>query len=923
MSSTQLPQRLMPFRRRTLALGSFTAIGWAIAIAALILLAGMWIDLMTELASPLRLGWSLGVVVVAALVLITAAGRLRTHATPQHLAGRIDDAGGTGGQILSGVDLHFSDVVAQETITAQLARMAVERAAALAAAVDPRRAIPLAPLRRPAVSLACIAAAALLATFLSPRLVVTQFARFFDPFGDHPPFSRIGLRISPGDARVIYGTPLEIRVDTDGPAVERLDVIYQSDGSSTPETVPMFMEATGKWRTTIAGVVASGKYFVQGPDVRSRRYNVTVATVPVLQSVTFRITPPAYTHLGPYQGPLPQGGIAGLPSTRVEVIAQSNRPLGGGTIEIRPPGPASTRPSEVTTIAMKPAAGKPDAVIGSFELRLAGRMELRITDTASQDSLDRFVAPIAILVDERPMVRVIQPLPTSFATPRSVLPVEIAAEDDYGIAGMQLYRSLNDSRGLPVDLPVPESQPTRLVVNSALPLAEYGLHPGDVIKLFARVIDNDPAGPKGAESPVTTVRIISEQDYEEMLLARQGMDVLQSKYEEARRHLESARSEIDKLEKKLEKMDPNSDEAKKIAEEIAKLADQLAEHANAVDELAKHDLPFDIDKAMKKELEKLANELSKSAKAAAGLGKQSGLNPDKAREALEKLRKALEEKQEDFDKNVTLPMELLAKVFALLQDEARFIRIYEEQRDLEQRLASLKDKTGADDPSVKPRMRDFEARQAELRNDLRDLLDDIEKHAAELPDDPAVNGLRDTAKEIARRVRESGAQDEMTSAQEGLADFSGARGYRHAKAAADILATFISKCEGFGDAAGQCLKFNPKLSSALGNTLQQLLAASGLNAKAGQGGYSASRNTAQNVGVYGHLPTHSAASRSGNANGPAGSTTSSNPDAPPRGAGTASARNPLAGQGDVPAPAAYKRRVGAYFQRVADELSQP
>jgi hypothetical protein len=259
----------------------------------------------------------------------------------------------------------------------------------------------------------------------------------------------------------------------------------------------------------------------------------------------------------------------------------------------------------------------------------------------------------------------------------------------------------------------------------------------------------------------------------------------------------------------------------------------------------------------------------------------------------------------------------------LLQDEARFIRIYEEQRDLEQRLASLKDKTGADDPAVKPRMRDFEARQAELRNDLRDLLDDIEKHAAELPDDPAVSDLRETAKKIARRVRESGAQDEMNSAQEGLADFSGPRGYRHARAAADILATFIGKCEGFGDQAGQCLKFNPKLSSCLGNTLQQLLAASGLSAKAGQGGYSASRNTARNVGVYGHLPLRSAASRSGDGKGPAGSANSSNPDAPPGGEGSASARNPLAGQGDVPAPAAYKRRVGAYFQRVADELSRP
>ena len=71
-------------------------------------------------------------------------------------------------------------------------------------------------------------------------------------------------------------------------------------------------------------------------------------------------------------------------------------------------------------------------------------------------------------------------------------------------------------------VPVPKTEPTQFPVSVQLPLSEYGLSPGDVVKLFARVADNDPAGPKGSESPVVTVKIISEEQMQQMLLAREA-----------------------------------------------------------------------------------------------------------------------------------------------------------------------------------------------------------------------------------------------------------------------------------------------------------------------------------------------------------------------------------------------------------------
>jgi len=107
---------------------------------------------------------------------------------------------------------------------------------------------------------------------------------------------------------------------------------------------------------------------------------------------------------------------------------------------------------------------------------------------------------------QRPFVRVTQPEKTSLATPTALLPVTLSAEDDCGISRLQLFRSLNDSRPLASDLPLPARLSRRpdgsvyVEQTVSLPLGRYGLEPGDVIKLFGRVEDNDPAGAKGAES---------------------------------------------------------------------------------------------------------------------------------------------------------------------------------------------------------------------------------------------------------------------------------------------------------------------------------------------------------------------------------------------------------------------------------------
>ena len=243
-------------------------------------------------------------------------------------------------------------------------------------------------------------------------------------------------------------------------------------------------------------------------------------------------------------------------------------------------------------------------------------------------------------------------------------------------------------------------------------------------------------------------------------------------------------------------------------------------------------------------------------------------------------------------------------------------------------MAELETQNGQDDPSAKARMRDLQEEQEQIHQDLRTLLDDIQDHAEKLPNDPKLEDLRKTAQKFADAVDESKAYSQMQETQEALSDFAGSRASAAAHAAAKTLDDFISKCNGMGDKAGECLRFQPKLASALGNTIDQLLGASGLPSMGkmgqGRGGYSAMRSSLKNVGLYGNLPLTGRESASAGAgkNDRGGSAdpngrvdANNNPD----GAAAAGASQ-ANGESDAAVPPEYKQRVGDYFRRVADEL---
>jgi hypothetical protein len=572
----------------------------------------------------------------------------------------------------------------------------------------------------------------------APELARTQWARFTDPFGDHPPFTRVQLKVDPGDVKIVYGQGFDIRMSADGAPVDKAEVVLAGDNGAGDDVLPMFGEGANKWRASVASVTSATDYYVRAAGSRSKKFHVELITVPRLEGVRVRITPPAYTNLPTYDGNVPRGGLAVLAGTKIEIFAKSNRPLSGGTIDIEGGKP----------VAM---TGAGNEASGTFTLEKSGKITVHVTDTARQSSTDYFSAPLTLLVDERPFVRLVQPLANSFATPTTNLPIAVIAEDDYGLSRVEIFRSLNDSRALPMAVPVPHPAPTRFPVDMQLPLAKFGLKPGDEIKIYARVEDNDPAGAKGSESNIAVVKIISESDYKKMMIAREGMEVLQSKYAQAERRMEAMAEEVQKLKDEIAKKDKVDEETLKKLQE---LADKMEKEADAVRKAMKEELPFDIDKKLSKELEQIAKELEDAAKDAEKLAKEKGQSIPDVTGALDKLAKKLGAGQQQFKQAAIAPLEDLAKIFPLIEDQARFVLLVMQQKELYEHLDSLKDTEHADDPKDKVRMREMQEQQVTNRDELRNILDDIEQHLLELPEDEKLKEMRDSAADFVKAVRD-------------------------------------------------------------------------------------------------------------------------------------------------------------------------
>src|SRR5262245_40516257 len=161
--------------RRLTTVHVVAGFGWAIVVGVVVLLVAMWLDLLWELPGAVRFCSIIGAALLGCGVLGYIIARTLQRRSPQMLARRLAEVGGTGGEILSGTDLMSQQQAAP--LSSHLAGLAIKQAGSKAQSVSTSEAVPAKPVKWSWGSLTGIAAVVVLLALLLPRVAWTQWTR--------------------------------------------------------------------------------------------------------------------------------------------------------------------------------------------------------------------------------------------------------------------------------------------------------------------------------------------------------------------------------------------------------------------------------------------------------------------------------------------------------------------------------------------------------------------------------------------------------------------------------------------------------------------------------------------------------------------------------------------------------------------------
>lgn len=936
--SRELLNGIEPFRRRVLQLDVGSVVLVAVTAVVIYLITLMWLDTIIDLPASVRWGTS-RIGLLAALLTLTLAVLWRAkRITPDRIADQIDHSIGSGGQVLAGLQLTAKPIQPAGPLSEGFAAIAAQKTALLLKSLQPDVVGTWNKLKQPGVSLAGVLTVVVGLALITPGIAWHQFQRFMFPSRDLPQYTGVDITLELEHSEVLYGQDVMVYASVANGQLDRMSLVALTD-QNEEHVLPMLAQDESRWQAILTRVTEPLTLYARSGNSRSLKQRLDVQMTPQILPVKVTITPPAYTHMSVYRGLLPDQGLVGVAGTTVRWDVSSNRPLAAGLMSV------NYANGEQESIELKPIESESESyhVEGTYTLTRSGQFELSVTDISGIKSHSSIGGTIRILDDRRPIVRIVQPQQQSLATPDVKLPVTVAAEDDFGISRLTLYRSLNGSPASPVDATFEEA--ARVEGKWELPLMSFGLEPGDEIQLFARTEDNDPAGAKGAESPVTIIRIISVQQFQEMMLQRRGAETIQAKYQAARRHFDQLSSALKKVQEAQAALEqsPDSEEAKQRLQEAMQNAQQVAEQATAeTKKLSDQPLPVDVDRELAKRLEAMSDQARKMAERLQDM--KQNAKPQLSQEdqkALSEMISQTSENQQKLTENAIDPLNTMQQMLPLMIDQQQFTQLVQQQRDLATRLDSLREIKDSD-PTIQRRIAELESEQEQLKQRLDQLLSDIERHAQELTPNEDTQKLIDTALKFVNDVRDSQAMSEMAAGQESLLDSKFASAQEHAAKAAEILESFLNDCNGMqGQACENCkAAFKPNAGGCkLGNSIQQMLSMMGMKPgssgmKPGMGagmgaggGYSQRFAGPENIGMYGSLPTPSTRPSRGQSNQQAqGFQTSSMIDSNAAGNGSSESRSSgeASGQAMNSVPTKYRSQVAEYFRNVSESIgSQP
>jgi hypothetical protein len=464
-----LTQTLDTVRRRWLTRLALRLSARALIVSALIAAAAA----ITERWIQPSDGAALGLAVFAAILMV---GGLAVFAWP--LRARPDDR-----QIARFVEERCPDlddavvtaVDIQQRGQAEsgFAPLVIQSAAARLGAVDVSRLVEPREIRAAAWWTAgaagALVVAFILATPLFERAWQVAYLRLFP--------ASISIHVRSGDMRVAAGRPVTISATVDGRrgTLTRIAPSVTLEAAGQVSTMPMVRAGDG-YELRIGALDRSFKYTVAAGPAVSRAYSVTALHPSRVQRIELQYDYPSFTGLKP-RVETDGGDVYGPAGTRVRMIVHTDKPVSTGSLAFSDGQPAV------------PLARVNDRRLESILMvqeEATYRVGLVDPDGLSSEGIEYFVR---VMDDRPPEVHILRPGGDTGITPLEEVPIEARADDDFGIASLDMVYSVGG--GTETIVPFTSLGGTSIARIGSRVLAAEDLHvkPGDVIAYYARARD--------------------------------------------------------------------------------------------------------------------------------------------------------------------------------------------------------------------------------------------------------------------------------------------------------------------------------------------------------------------------------------------------------------------------------------------------
>ncbi len=648
------------------ALG-FTVASWC-AVAALGLLA---------LASALvgGEGWSPGspapILIVATLALVAPAGvwswrRLgRRWCAERRVANAMDrTAGLQQGAVLGGLELSR---FAPPGTSQGLRELALQQVGSRLSAAGDSRALSGAlgrragsGLRRGLTALLAAAGTVLVVVLLSPARTLSAWGGLLNPLAVLVEPALPAISVEPGTVEVARGEAVEVTAHA--PLRDSVVLRWTATGQVARASTVALLDGTG--RATLPPVGAETRYWIEAPDGAESEVHTLVPVDPLFVStLTLEATHPPHTGLpaAEYQDDIP---VLAIPEgTHLRVRGQGSRGVGSGAL-------IDAEGRRAMALAVSGAGFE-----GSWVPGRSGAYDWAFTDEGGGEAA---VVPgplvIELIPDQPPAVEIVFPGVDTVMPIELRQPLVIQAQDDYGIARVDIVVRRVSSfgeGGEPVVHAVDLGGTAGAIVRPVLDVSAWDLSPGDTIRYLARVVDNNPLQQtresaeyalwiggatelgRAAERELTRAAETVEELAEEARRAEEEARDLQARAEaegerDAGRRDRADFADREEIAQALERQERTMQAVDSLQAELAELREALRDAGLADPEVEQsvEDLEQLLEDVVPEDREDALSELQDQL---------AGMDPDELAEALERMaedqermRQRLEDSLEQF-----------------------------------------------------------------------------------------------------------------------------------------------------------------------------------------------------------------------------------------------------------------------------------